>query len=135
MTPPKLAAPERTPGRFFQPPSLPALRGFVNAVHSQQNFFFQYYVFALDDSPAVCIDYSMSEHLKARAWRERHGLTFEQLAELTGYGSRAIRWMEQGLSSPIKGKSRKVAPWVWQRYRMCCAGVEAQLRSGKKFSW
>ena len=77
------------------------------------------------------------EHEKAKAWREKHGLSIDQLAELTGYGRRSLYWMERGQSPPnaTRAKPAKVASWIWHRYRMICAGVEAQLASGKKFDW
>lgn len=79
----------------------------------------------------------MKQHEKAQAWRKRRGLTVEKLAELTGYGPRAVMWLEQGLSPPnaSRAKAAPVAEWVWQRYRMMCAGVEAQLKTSKKFDW
>ena len=78
----------------------------------------------------------MKEHEKAKAWRTRRKLTIPQLAELTGYGPRSIMWFEQGLSPPNgQSRAKPVAPWVWQRWRMMCAGAEAQLRSGKTFDW
>jgi transcriptional regulator with XRE-family HTH domain len=77
----------------------------------------------------------MTEHEKARAWREARGLSLAQLAELTGYSPITLRWFEKGLRPPNRGRDRTLAPWVWQRYRMACAGVEKQLRSGKEFQW
>ena len=79
----------------------------------------------------------MTEYEKAKAWREKRGLTVLQLAELTGYGERALYWLERGQSPPnaTRAKPAKVAPWIWQRYKMMAAGVEAQLASGKKFEW
>ena len=79
----------------------------------------------------------MTEYEKAKAWREKRGLTVLQLAELTGYGERALYWLERGQSPPnaTRAKPAKVAPWIWQRYKMLCGGVEAQLKTGKKFEW
>lgn len=86
---------------------------------------------------SVRICYHMREHDKAKRWRTRRGLTIAQLAEMTGYGVRACNWMERGLSPPnaTRSKPAAVAPWVWQRYKRACAGVEAQLQSGKPFNW
>ena len=81
------------------------------------------------------------EHEKARQWREKAGLTVAQLAELTGYGGQAIYWFEKGMTPPLRkakgGKphDRTISPWVMQRYRMACSGVDRELRSGKKFDW
>lgn len=79
----------------------------------------------------------MKKHERAKAWRIRRELTIEQLATLTGYGPRAIMWMEQGLSPPsgTSKEARPVASWVWHRFKMMCAGVEAELKTGKKFDW
>ena len=79
----------------------------------------------------------MTEYEKAKAWREKRGLTVLQLAELTGYGERALYWLERGQSPPnaTRAKPAKVAVWIWQRYKNMCAGVEAQLATGKKFDW
>ena len=79
----------------------------------------------------------MTEYERARAWMNKRGLTADQLAELTGYGRRSLYWMERGQSPPnaTRAKPVKVASWIWHRYRMICAGVEAQLASGKKFDW
>ena len=78
----------------------------------------------------------MKEYEKAKAWRRKRKLTIDQLAQLTGYGPRSIIWFEQGLSPPnAQSNARPVADWVWHRYRMMCAGVEAQIRSGRQFDW
>lgn len=79
----------------------------------------------------------MKQHEKARAWRNKRGLTIAQLSNLTGYGWRAITWLEKGQAPPnaSRAKPAPVADNVWQRYRMLCAGVDAQLKTGKKFEW
>jgi transcriptional regulator with XRE-family HTH domain len=78
----------------------------------------------------------MTEHQRAKAWREKRNLSVDQLADLTGYGRRMLYWMERGESPPNSTrKAAPIAPWIWQRYKMMCAGVEAQLRSGKEFDW
>lgn len=79
----------------------------------------------------------MTEHEKARRWREKRGLTIDELAELTGYGYRTLYWFERGQTAPntYHKKPGKISAWVWQRYKMTCAGVDAQLRGGKKFDW
>lgn len=75
----------------------------------------------------------MTEHEKARAWRKARGLSVRDLADRSGYSIEAIYKFERGLSS-TKGKTT-VEPWVWQRYRNICAGIDAQLRSGANFDW
>ena len=78
----------------------------------------------------------MTEHAKARQWREREVGTRERLAELTGYSVESIYWYERGINPP-RGKKRRqdpIADWVWQRYKLTCAGVTAE-RSGQKFRW
>ena len=79
----------------------------------------------------------MSEHDDARAWREKHQLTQSQLGELTGYARETVWWMEAGRCPPgrrDKAKA-KISDWVWQRYKMACAGVDAQIKAGRKFNW
>ncbi len=80
----------------------------------------------------------MTKFDKARQWRERHNLSRVQLADLVGYTDKAIYWFERGQSPPNgKSTSRKAGPiaeWVWRRYMMACAGVDAQL-DGRKFDW
>ena len=78
----------------------------------------------------------MTEHEKARAWADKRNLSAQQLADLTGYGVRAINWFWLGQSPPsgTRAKAKKVSPWVWQRFKTCCAGVE-MTRGGKKFEW
>jgi hypothetical protein len=72
-------------------------------------------------------------HEKAKAWRERRDLTREQLSDLTGYSVIAIRKLESGFRRRAAGE--KHSEWVWHRYQMACAGVEAQLKAGRKFEW
>ena len=68
---------------------------------------------------------------------KKRDLSADQLAELTGYGRRSVYWMMIGQSPPnaTRKKPAPVAEWVFQRFRMACAGVEAQLNSGKEFDW
>lgn len=80
------------------------------------------------------------EHQRARAWRELHNLTPDQLAELTGYSRQAIYWFERGYAPPrsIRGKHTEdepIKPWVWQRYKRACQGVHAELVGQKKWNW
>lgn len=77
----------------------------------------------------------MTEHEKAKRWRERHGLSLAQLADLTGYSELSIRWFEKGLRPPNRGKDRTIDAYVWQRYKTACAGVTAQIHSKRKFDW
>ena len=73
----------------------------------------------------------MTEHEKARAWRLKNKYTRDQLAKLTGYSPEAIYWFERGCTPP-RGKGRKrgkIPAWVWQRYRLACAGL------GVPFEW
>lgn len=75
----------------------------------------------------------MKPHQQARAWRERRQLTLDQLADLTGYSVPAIRKFEAGWRNTKAGV--KHSEWTWQRYRMTCAAVEVQLRTGREFAW
>ena len=85
------------------------------------------------------------EHVKAKAWRERLNLTPQQLADLSGYSVPSIWWFERGLTPPRKRnhvageaktpRERQITWYVWCRYKMCCAAVEAQIKSEHKFDW
>ena len=72
-------------------------------------------------------------HLQAKAWREKRGLDLDTLSELTGYSVIAIRKLESGARNHKRGEGH--SEWVWQRFRMACAGAEAQIRSGRRFEW
>jgi DNA-binding XRE family transcriptional regulator len=85
----------------------------------------------------------MTEHLKAKSWRERHSLTVADLSELTGYSPEAIYCFERGLTASRtragSKKKRDYAPGpipeeVWFRYKRICQGVQAHL-DGRKFQW
>ncbi len=84
---------------------------------------------------------TIPEHERARQWREARGLTQQQLADLTGYSQSALSWFERGLTPPDRlaksgnAKDRSIDPFVWQRFRLICSGVDRQLRSGKEFDW
>ena len=73
----------------------------------------------------------MTEHQQAREWRRARGLDVPKLAELAGYAPEVIYLMERGVNS----KNEPVSDFVWQRYKMICAGIDAQLRSGTVFDW
>ena len=85
------------------------------------------------------------EHVKARQWRERLNLTPKQLADLSGYAVPTIWWFERGLTPPrtkkhvageAKAPRERQISWVnWLRYKLVCAGVDAQLKSGRAFEW
>ena len=84
-------------------------------------------------------------HVKARQWRERLNLTPKQLADLSGYSVPTIFWFERGLTPPRTRKhmsglakeprERQIKWFVFLRYKLVCAAVEAQLQSGKTFDW
>lgn len=88
-----------------------------------------------------------NENKKAQAWREAHDLSIQQLADLTGYSHQSIRWFEKGETPPRtwpgSRQARKSGPidaWVWLRFKMACAGVQAQLAAlaagtAKMFDW
>lgn len=81
------------------------------------------------------------EHFHARAWLDRHGLTARRLAELTGYSEPAVYWFLQGKTPPMRNakgghtRDRRIKAWVWHRFRLACAAVDHQLRTGKTFAW
>lgn len=79
----------------------------------------------------------MKEHEQAKRWREQRSLSIDQLSELTGYSPEAIRWFEKGQTPPNRNyksgnaSDRTIKPWVWQRYKMTCAGVDRK----QPFNW
>jgi predicted transcriptional regulator len=78
----------------------------------------------------------MTEYEQARAWRNKLGLTWEQLSGMTGYSKESIYWFERGRSPPRKGhKNKPIDDRVFYRYKMTCAGVDATLRRKKEFAW
>lgn len=69
----------------------------------------------------------MTEHEKARKWRESLGLTQQKLGEMLGYSIEAIYWFERGVT-PDRGKSeRRIKPWIWRRYHLACRGLAAEM--------
>lgn len=79
----------------------------------------------------------MSEYEQAKTWREKHKLTQAALGEAIGYARETIYWFERGVTPQgrTSRKPGKIKPWVWQRYKMACAGYDAQLRGKKEFGW
>ncbi len=79
----------------------------------------------------------MNKYQRARAWREGHGLTRAQLAERTGWSPEAIYWFEEGHKPPRPGQRTyyEIEDWVFMRYRLACAGVEHELKTGRVFNW
>jgi hypothetical protein len=53
------------------------------------------------------------------------------LAEYSGYSIEAIYCFERGRMS----NGADIPPWVWHRYKTNCAGVDAQLRERRNFTW
>ena len=82
----------------------------------------------------------MNEFEKAKRWREKAGLTVEELAERTGYSKESIYLFEKGFTyngrteKLGKIKTKPLDKQVWHRYRMACAGVRAAL-NGSVFNW
>ena len=71
----------------------------------------------------------MSEHDRARAWREHVvKLTRPQLANRTGYCVETIANFERGMS----GSGRPLNPRAWQKYRLACAAIHVGVRD---FNW
>lgn len=61
----------------------------------------------------------MTEHEKAKQWREAMGLTIASLAELTGYSKSAISLFERGMNT--EGQPHNGA--AFKRYKLACMGV------------
>lgn len=78
-----------------------------------------------------------AEHEKVKAWMDRRNLSADDVAEKTGYARRTVYWMLRGQSAPngYHKKPGNISDWVWQRFKLACAGVEAQIKSGRKFDW
>lgn len=68
---------------------------------------------------------------RARAWREKAGLTAQDLADHTGYSLEAVYQFERGRRADGSDHSE----WTWQRFRLCCAAVDTQLKTGRTFEW
>lgn len=89
----------------------------------------------------------MTEHSRAKGWREKTKLSVDDLAERSGYSREAIYLFEKGFTYNADGRSqksrrngeeiktKKIAKRAWHRYRMTCAGVAAELSRGKRFDW
>ena len=80
----------------------------------------------------------MTEYEKAAKWRNSLGLTQQALGEKLGYSKEAVCWFEAGLVPPSARKrtpvQRKIAPWVWRRYKLACAGLATELQA-QPFNW
>lgn len=79
-----------------------------------------------------------AEFARARRWRESLGLSQHELGEQIGYSRMSVYWFEEGKTPPVRQKpkdARTINPWVWQRYRLACAGLAAQLEARRRFDW
>jgi hypothetical protein len=79
----------------------------------------------------------MTEHEQAKAWRERNNWSAKELAEMTGYSFKSIYLFEQGFVAHRSGRrkvKRPIDAGAWRKYRLVCAGIEAEKR-GRKFEW
>ena len=83
----------------------------------------------------------MTEHEKARQWRERLGLSKQDLADLSGFSYEAIHLFERGTTPSRTWKNRPprepqaVNPYVWLRYKRVCQAVDLELRTKEPFQW
>jgi DNA-binding XRE family transcriptional regulator len=68
---------------------------------------------------------------KVRKWRQRVGLTPQDLADYTGFSREAVYQFERGTRPDGSPHSK----WTWQRFEMCCAAVEHQMQTGRAFEW
>ena len=68
-------------------------------------------------------------HLKALAWRERLGLTRNELARLSGVSVSQIRDYEGGTRRGKAGTKACIRDAAWKRYALVCAAVEAGLKA------
>jgi hypothetical protein len=76
---------------------------------------------------------SKAEIERAKSWRDKIGLTLDQLAVLTGYSPSAICRFELGTvpASQTMGE-HPVTPKAWRRYKMICLAVDMLTRAGKR---
>jgi len=79
----------------------------------------------------------MKEHERVRLWMAKYGIDVAELAQLTGYSTQALYWMIRGLAPPNRTRKKpgSIQPWIWQRFKRCCQGVDAELRTKKEFNW
>jgi DNA-binding XRE family transcriptional regulator len=78
----------------------------------------------------------MTEHQKAKAWRESHNLTTLQLGEMIGYSKESVWAMERGEAPSSRGRPKgKVDQNVWRRYKCACAALDAALKLNHRFDW
>lgn len=75
----------------------------------------------------------MKMHEKAKKWRKRMGLTIDQLEEKSGFSRSSIIDFERGCRRPPS--CEPISDFVWQRYRMICAGIEYETTKGRAFDW
>lgn len=73
----------------------------------------------------------MKRSKKAQLWRKARGFSVKQLSELTGYSIESVYIFERGANPD----GSDISDFVWQRYKTCCAGIDAQIRSGIVFQW
>lgn len=76
----------------------------------------------------------MKPHEQAKAWRERIGLTVQDLSDRTGFSLTSIYMFERGRGQDGK-KLYKFSEFAWQRYQMICAAVDTELKTGRRFEW
>lgn len=70
----------------------------------------------------------LPEHVRARQWRERMGISRAQLAERSGYSPSMIQQFEVG-EHPQSGNPISEAEWL--KYRNICAAITARIQ----FDW
>jgi hypothetical protein len=73
----------------------------------------------------------MKNGKKAKAWREKVGLTVPDLEKLSGFSRESIYDFERDRRSDGK----PIGEFSWHRYRLVCAAVEQQMKTGKEFEW
>ena len=86
----------------------------------------------------------MNQYEKAKAWRERIGLSKEELGEAIGYTAISIYWFDRGETPPNRraksgrANERHISDWVFQRYKRACGDLDAELfgrKKGTRFDW
>lgn len=70
---------------------------------------------------------TLSEGERAKAWRERLGLSRNALADALGFSPSQIQDYEEGARRGKKGADAVISDAAWKRYRLACAALAAGL--------
>jgi DNA-binding transcriptional regulator YiaG len=77
------------------------------------------------DKAAMQIAFSEGE--RAKAWRQKLGLSRFALANALGFSPSQIQDYEEGARRGKKGAAAVISEAAWKRYRLACAALAANL--------